>query len=154
MSAKGRVLGWLWAGWALALIIALLYAVMHAFQLRLWMAYVGLGLSVVVSVLLVVPPLGLLLTKAPPPAPALLHWALGVVALSAILSVFIGFKWHFIGKGTEAPPPSITDVRAPGQFDSLRAYAKRIPYDAVTHGTADSALLTDTILLPDSTWAL
>lgn len=154
MSAKGRVVGGIWAVWALALVIAILYAVIHPFQVWLWMAYVILGLSVVVIVLMIVPPLGLLLAKAPPTAPAVLHWALGVVAFGAILSVLIGFKWRFIGKGTEAPPPSITDVRAPGQFDSLLAYAKRIPYDAVTHGTADSALLTDTILLPDSTWAL
>jgi len=153
MSAKVWVVRLTWAVWALVLVTAIFRVLLTAifrpaqypYQPSPLVAYLIVCLSVLVLVVVALPSFRTLLAAAAP-ASVLMHGLSGVVALGAILSIVAGFKWRFIGYGIEEPPASITDVMAPNQFDAVLAYAKtRIPYDSVTHGTADSAILTDTI---------
>lgn len=77
--------------------------------------------------------------------PSLERVASFLVAGSVSVSVLLALGLRFIGSGTEAPPAFITNVLDSTQFDSVLAYARRIPYDTGYHGTADSAMLTDSV---------
>lgn len=100
-------------------------------------------LLLLVSVVVLVVPF-LELRKGAENRPSLVQAGSAIVAGGVILFLGLALLWHFIGNGTEAPPAAITNVADPAQFDSVLAYARRIPYETSAHGMADSALLTDT----------
>jgi hypothetical protein len=142
MGTKVWVVRVIWGVWAV-LLAAAVYRMLvpDATQVSPAMAYALIALSILV----VVPAIRGLLDAAPPLRGASVVHALSTVAATAtiaLLSFALGSR--LIGNGTAAPPSVIGDVTDPKQFDSLLAYARRIPYDTKTHGTADSAFLTDT----------
>lgn len=111
-------------------------------------------LLLLVSVVVLVVPF-LELRKAAKNRPSIVQAGSAIVAGAVILFLGLALLWHFIGNGTEAPPDSITNVTDSTQFDSLLAYARRLPYESTAHGMADSALLTDTsggVRLPVKAW--
>jgi hypothetical protein len=141
MGTKGWTVSVVWVAWAVLFVVAI-YRMLgyRAPQLTPGMAYVLVALSVFVAVAAI----GGLLAATPPLGGASLGHAVAVVVAVATTAVLVSALCHrFIGYGTEAPPAFITDVTDPAQFDSVLAYAHRIPYDSMTHSGADSALLTD-----------
>jgi hypothetical protein len=151
MGAKGIVVSGVRVVW-LGLLGFGIYRVVEygPVQISPLLAWLLLLVSVVV---LVVPFLEL--RKAEVKAPSIAQAGSAIVAGAVLLFLGLALLWHFIGKGTEAPPASITNVTDSTQFDELLTYARRIPYEASAHGTADSALLTDTaggVRLPVKAW--
>lgn len=144
MSAKASPVRLLWVVWAAVLTYAVYKVLLYPFSVSPQLAFAILGLSVLILLFAALPSLRILRATPPPPPSAGSYALSGAVAAVAILSVVVGFTRPFIGYGVDEPPPSITDVTDPRQFDSVLAYAHRVQYDSVTHGTADSALLTDT----------
>lgn len=137
MGSRGWIVRLVRVMW-LAVLIAAVYRLLWYGGIAPSLAYVLLSLSVLVLVTAVPPLFGA--AAGPRVVPALS----GILAGSAVVSLGLALGLHFLGKGTPAPPAFITDVTDPSQFDSVLAYAQRLAYDSMTHGTADSAFLTDT----------
>jgi hypothetical protein len=140
MGTRSWVVRAVWLLW-LASAIAAIYQMRQYGALRLTPAQAYELLSL--SVLVLLTTFSSLLTAAPS-RPRVVPAVSGVIAGGTILSLGLALGWHFIGTGTPAPPAFISDVTDPSQFDSVLAYSRRIEYDSRTHGTADSAFLTDT----------
>jgi hypothetical protein len=124
--------------WVAVLLVAI-YRVLSYGGIAPALAYVLLFLSVLILVTAFPPLVG-----AAPAEPRLVPAVSSVLAGSTVVSLGFALGLHFIGRGTPAPPAFVTDVSDPAQFDSVLAYARRLVYDSATHGTADSAFLTDT----------
>lgn len=142
MGAKGIVVSGVRAVWLVLLGLAI-YRVVRYGPVQISPLHAWLLLLASVGVLVV-----LFWREESRPAPekglSLVTAGSAIVPGGVILFLALALLWHFIGTGTEAPPASITNVADPAQFDSVLAYARRIPYDTSAHGVADSAFLTDT----------
>lgn len=142
-----------WVAWAVTLVYALSRALWYYHHVSVPIAYALIGLSAIVFVIAAIPSVRKQFTDAPLKSVAF-STASAVVAVISVAAIASGFTWRFIGHGTEPPPPTVTDVLNESQFDSVLAYARRLPYDLMTHGTGDSTLLSDTMSLNDSIVAL
>lgn len=144
MGTKGWTVSVVWvarAAWVVLLVVSIYRMTGYrAPQLTPGMAYVLVAISVVVAALAIRG----LVAAAPPLGGASTGHAVSVVVAVATIAVLVfALCGRLIGYGTDAPPAFITDVTDPAQFDSVLAYARRIPYDSMTHSGADSALLTE-----------
>jgi hypothetical protein len=133
-----------WLVWVVLLIWAIYEVASEYGQLSPVLAYATAALSLLVIVLVGVPAVRSI-RAAPPSALTIADIASGVVGVSAFVSIVLALVLHLIGFGTTPPPPSITDVTKPAEFSAVLGYAKGVDYESNTHGTADSALLTDSI---------
>jgi hypothetical protein len=133
----------IWVAWAVAVVIAAVRMLSYNYQVSPMLAYVVVGLSLLLFLVVGLPAIGTLFAPAPASLFAVVSGLSSVIALGAVALVAVGFRGHFIGRGTAAPPDSITDVSSRSQFKAVLAYATGLSYDASTHNAPDSMLLVD-----------
>lgn len=135
----------IWGAWAVVLVIAAVRMLSSRLQVSPTLGYVVVGLSLLVLLVVALPSISTLLAPTPASVFTLVSGLSSVIAVGAVALIAAGFHWRFIGWGTAAPPDSITNVTARGQFRAVLAYAQGLSYDSTTHNAPDSTLLVDTV---------